>query len=134
MRYWILPFALAAMYAGVSEAAIEKRHGSTGEYCVEADLVGCEQGWITLRTTDGRLIDLPAARLSRADQRWVRGHAPGPRRTQQPSSPARRKENFPRHQPPRPRPNTPIAASMKVDGSGMGTICIPPSGPRAKSP
>ena len=68
MRYWILPLALAAMYAGVAEAAIEKRHECTGQYSIEADLVDLDGGWLILRTTAGRLIELPAAQLSRADR------------------------------------------------------------------
>ena len=76
MRYWILPLALAMIHAGVSEAEAQRRHESTGECSIEADLVDLDGGWVTLRTTDGRLIDLPAAKLSRADQRWVQAHAP----------------------------------------------------------
>jgi hypothetical protein len=76
MRYWILPLALAMIYAGVSEAETEGRHGSAGQYSIEADLVDLDGGWVTLRTTDGRLIDLPAGELSRADRRWAQTHAP----------------------------------------------------------
>lgn len=75
MRYWILPLALAMIHAGVSEAEIERRHANTAEYSIEADLVQDDGGWVTLRTTDGKLIDLPAGELSRADQRWVQAHA-----------------------------------------------------------
>ena len=75
MRYWILPLALAMFYAGVSEAEAQRQHEGAGEYSIEADLVDLDAGWVTLRTSDGRLIDLPATQLSRADQRWVRAHA-----------------------------------------------------------
>ena len=76
MRYWILPLALAMIHAGVSEAEVARQSRSTGECSIEADLVELDGGWVTLRTTDGKLIDLPAAKLSRADQRWVRAHSP----------------------------------------------------------
>jgi len=76
MRYWILPLALAMFYAGVSEAEAQRQHEGAGEYSIEADLVDLDAGWVTLRTSDGRLIDLPATQLSRADQRWVQAHAP----------------------------------------------------------
>ncbi len=76
MRYWILPLALAMIHAGVSEAEVERQARSAGECSIEADLVDLDGGWVTLRTTDGRLIDLPAAKLSRADQRWAQAHAP----------------------------------------------------------
>jgi hypothetical protein len=92
MRYWILPLALAVFYAGVSEAEAQGHHESTGEYSIEADLVDLDGGWVTLRTSDGRLIDLPATQLSRADQRWIRHHLPprttaaaGPREARNPS-------------------------------------------------
>ncbi len=74
MRYWILPLALAMIHAGVSEAAVQKRHESTGRYSIEADLVDCEAGWVVLRKIDGKLIELPVTDLSRADRRWVHNH------------------------------------------------------------
>ena len=76
MRYWILPLALAMIHAGVSEAEVARQSRSTGECSIEADLVELDGGWVRLRTTDGKLIDLPAAKLSRADQRWAQAHAP----------------------------------------------------------
>ena len=75
MRYWILPLALAMIHAGVSEAEVDRQSQGARECSIEADLVELDGGWVTLRTTDERLIDLPAAKLSRADQRWVRAHA-----------------------------------------------------------
>ena len=75
MRYWVLPLALAMVYAGISEAEIEKHREDTGEYSIEADVVDLEEGWVVLRTSDGKLIELPARELSRADQRWVQSHA-----------------------------------------------------------
>lgn len=75
MRYWVLPLALAMVYAGISEAEIEKHREGTAEYSIEADVVGLEEGWVVLRTSDGKLIALPAKELSRADQRWVQTHA-----------------------------------------------------------
>ena len=76
MRYWILPLALAMIHAGVSEAEVQRQSRGVGECSIEADLVELDGGWVTLRTTDGKLIDLPAAKLSRADQRWAQAHAP----------------------------------------------------------
>ncbi len=74
MRYWILPLALAMIHAGVSEVEAQRQHKTIGECSIEADLVDLDGDWVTLRTSDGKLIDLPAAELSRADQRWVRDH------------------------------------------------------------
>ncbi len=76
MRYWILPLALAMIHAGVSEVDVHSQSRGVGECSIEADLVELDGGWVTLRTTGGKLIDLPAAKLSRADQRWVRTHVP----------------------------------------------------------
>ncbi len=76
MRYWILPLALAMVYAGVSEADVERQGNDAGVCSVEADLVDLDQGWVELLTSDGKRIDLPAAELSRADQRWIRDHDP----------------------------------------------------------
>jgi len=76
MRYWILPLALAMIHAGVSEAQLEREGRSARDCSIEADLVDLDGGWLTLRTADGKLIDLPAAKLSRADQRWAQAHAP----------------------------------------------------------
>lgn len=76
MRYWILPLALAMIHAGVSEAEVQRQSRGVGECSIEADLVDLDGGWVTLRTSDGKLIDLPAAKLSRADRRWVQAHAP----------------------------------------------------------
>lgn len=76
MRYWILPLALVMIHAGVSEAEVQRQSRGIGECSIEADLVDLDAGWVTLRTTDGRMIELPAGQLSRADQRWVRVHAP----------------------------------------------------------
>ena len=76
MRYWILPLALAMVYAGVSEADVEKQGNDAGVCSIEADLVDLDEGWVELLTSDGKWIDLPAAELSRADQRWAQAHAP----------------------------------------------------------
>ena len=76
MRYWILPLALAMIHGGISEAEVERQGRSARECSIEADLVELDGDWVTLRTTDGKLIDLPAAKLSRADQRWAQAHAP----------------------------------------------------------
>ncbi|MHC4180964.1 MAG: SHD1 domain-containing protein [Planctomycetota bacterium] len=95
MRYWILPLALAMIHAGVSEAEVERQSQSTGECSIEADLVELDAGWVTLRTTDGRLIDLPAAKLSRADQRWVRTHSPTRQRPAHGSREARNPSRVP---------------------------------------
>ena len=89
MRYWILPLALAMVHAGVSEAEVQ-RQGRSAEQCsIEADLVKLDGGWVTLRTTDGKLIDLPAAKLSRADQRWVKARATPHKRPPYRSRPTR---------------------------------------------
>jgi len=67
--------------------------------------VDLDGGWVTLRTSDGRLIDLPAAQLSRADRRWVRHHLPtrttaaGPGQARNPSrfSPGRERPVVPNY-------------------------------------
>jgi hypothetical protein len=94
MRYWILPLALAMIHAGVSEAEVQRQTQTTGQCSIEADLVDFDAGWVVLQTADGKLIDLPAAQLSRADQRWVQSHAPAREKTaaagpRQPRNPSR---------------------------------------------
>ncbi|NQU20197.1 MAG: hypothetical protein HQ567_02870 [Candidatus Nealsonbacteria bacterium] len=75
MRYWILPLALAMLYAGVSESEADSPKVCRGECPIEAELVACDEVWVVLRKPAGDRIDLPLSELSRADQRWVRQHA-----------------------------------------------------------
>ncbi len=75
MRYWILPLAMAMIYTGVSEADVQRSGDDTGQCSIEADLVDVDDGWVVLEMADGKVVELPADELSRADRRWVRHRA-----------------------------------------------------------
>jgi HEAT repeat protein len=58
--------------AATSEAKPRTWTDSTGEFKIEATLLGLKDGQVTLERTDGRVVALPLERLSKADQEFVK--------------------------------------------------------------
>lgn len=59
------------------EDGIRTWQDATGKFTIEAEMVGYGPVGVTLKKVDGKEITLPMARLSEADQEWVRNHTGG---------------------------------------------------------
>ena len=46
-----------------------------GKFRIEADMVRLADGKVSLKRSDGRVVDVPLTKLSREDQRFARKHA-----------------------------------------------------------
>ena len=59
--------------AGFESATAEERtwRDSSGQYSVEAEFLGLAEGQVSLRKTTGEVIQIPVAKLSQTDRRWV---------------------------------------------------------------
>jgi actin cytoskeleton-regulatory complex protein SLA1 len=44
---------------------------ATGQFQVEAEFIGLEDGMVALRRSDGQVIRVPFDRLNSEDQQWV---------------------------------------------------------------
>jgi len=58
---------------GFESATAEERtwRDSSGQYSVEAEFLGLAEGQVSLRKTTGEVIQIPVAKLSQTDRRWV---------------------------------------------------------------
>jgi len=89
-----LTICLVGLLITISSVALARTWtDSTGKYRVEAEFVEFTDGNVKLKKTDGSIVSVPASKLSKADQQWVRDELK--RRRSSPSPPSN---------------NTPVAA------------------------
>jgi len=65
--------------AATSDAGPRTWTDNTGEFTIEATLLGFKDGQVSLKRSDGRVVTLPLERLSQADQEFVKKVTAKPR-------------------------------------------------------
>lgn len=86
-----LTICLVGLLIAISSVALARTWtDSTGKYRVEAEFVEFTDGNVKLKKTDGNIVSVPASKLSKADQQWVRDELKRRR-----SSPSRPSNNTP---------------------------------------
>jgi hypothetical protein len=63
------------LVSALSAATAREWTDSTGQHKVEAEFAGLANGVVSLKKPNGRVIEVPIDKLSRADQRFARGAA-----------------------------------------------------------
>ena len=97
---------MAVWLLGTRAAWARKWTDSTGRFSLEAELVEVKAGKVRLRQANGRVLDVPLARLSVADRKYLQSI-----------------EQLPDKPPKRPQP--PVA--WKVDAAAIGTELAKPT-------
>ena len=71
MRCHIVLVAAAFVLLSFSDAPGRTWTDATGQYTVEAELIEVVDGKVRLKKSDGRVLRVPVAKLSRADREYL---------------------------------------------------------------